>query len=82
MRLPKRYGQSQIAKCPFCGQQATTTNGQKVPVCVKHKDSQLQNLKCACGSYLDMKTGKWGPFFICINCGPINMRKALDVNRL
>jgi len=53
-----------------------------VPVCIKHKESELQNLKCACGSYLDMKHGKWGPFFICMNCGPINMRKALEVNQL
>jgi len=29
-----------------------------------------------------MKIGKWGPFFICINCGTINMRKALEANQL
>jgi len=80
MRIPKKYGQSQIVKCPFCGQQSTTTNKQKVPVCPKHTGATLDNLKCACGSYLDLKHGKWGPFFLCMGCGPINMRKALDVN--
>lgn len=82
MRIPKKYGQSQITKCPFCGNQATTTSAQKVPVCIKHKSSEMNNLKCACGSYLDMKQGKWGPFFICLNCGPINMKKALEVNQI
>ena len=80
MRIPKRYGQSQIAKCPFCGEMATLSNPQKVPVCIKHKNSELNAMKCACGSYLDMKHSKYGPFFVCINCGPINMRKALETN--
>jgi len=80
MRIPKRYGQSQIAKCPFCGMMSTTVNSQKIPTCVKHKESSLDNLKCACGGYLDLKHGKFGPFFTCFKCGIVNMRKALDVN--
>ncbi len=80
MRIPKTYGQSQITKCPFCGNQSTATNNQKIPVCVKHKDTAIGVMKCMCGSYLDMKIGKWGPFFICINCGSINMKKALEIN--
>jgi len=80
MRIPKKYGQSQIAKCPFCGMMSTTVNAQKIPTCVKHKESSLDNLKCACGGYLDLKHGKFGPFFTCFKCGIVNMRKALDVN--
>jgi hypothetical protein len=37
-------------------------------------------MKCACGSWLDMKQGKYGVFYVCLHCGPINMRKALDMN--
>lgn len=80
MRIPKKYGQSQIAKCPFCGMMSTTVNAQKIPTCVKHKESSLDNMKCACGGYLDLKHGKFGPFFTCFKCGIVNMRKALDVN--
>lgn len=80
MRIPKRYGQGQIAKCPFCGMMSTTVNAQKIPTCVKHKESSLDNMKCACGGYLDLKHGKFGPFFTCFKCGIVNMRKALDVN--
>ncbi len=82
MRIPKRYGQSQIPKCPFCKEQAITTNKQKLPVCLRHKESVLQELKCSCGSYLDMKHSKYGPFFVCMRCGPVNLRKALDINGL
>ena len=80
MRIPKVYGQSQIAKCPFCGAMSTTVNSQKIPTCLKHKEKSLDNLKCACGGYLDLKHGKFGPFFTCFKCGIVNMRKALDVN--
>lgn len=59
---------------------STTVNAQKIPTCVKHKESSLDNLKCACGGYLDLKHGKFGPFFTCFKCGIVNMRKALDVN--
>ena len=80
MRLPKRYGQSQIAKCPFCGQQALAKNHQKIPVCLKHKEKELPPMKCACGSYLDLVQGKYGPFYNCFKCGTINMKKALELN--
>lgn len=78
--MRKRYGQSQIPRCPFCHNQATTTNAQKLPVCQKHTASRLDSLKCACGSWLDLKHGKYGAFFTCINCGTVTMRKALEIN--
>ena len=80
MRIPKRYGESRIDKCPFCGMQATTVNSQKVPVCSRHKNFELENLKCLCGDYLDIKHGKYGVFFSCMNCGNINLKKALEIN--
>jgi hypothetical protein len=80
MYIPKRYGESKLEQCPFCGKQATTLNRQKIPVCVAHKDSYLDDLKCACGSYLDTKIGKYGVYFSCMKCGNINMKKALELN--
>lgn len=80
MRIPKRYGQSRIDNCPFCGKVATSKNNQGVPVCHAHKDQNLDDVKCACGEYLDLNDGKWGPYFRCINCGNINFRKAMEMN--
>ena len=40
----------------------------------------MGNLKCACGSYLESRSGKFGPYFHCINCGNINFRKAMEMN--
>jgi hypothetical protein len=80
MYIPKKYGQSKIDRCPFCAQQATTVNAQSVPVCTKHKNKLLENLKCLCGEYLDIKTGKYGVFFNCMNCGNMNLKKVLEIN--
>lgn len=80
MYIPKRYGQSKIEKCPFCENQSTTQNRQGVPVCQKHKDMNLDNMKCMCGEHLDIKTGKFGAYFSCMKCGNINFRKAMEFN--
>ena len=80
MRIPKRYGQSRIDNCPFCGKVAVTKNKQGVPVCSSHKDDRLQDLKCVCGEWLEVNEGKWGAYFRCINCGNINFRKAMEMN--
>ena len=80
MRYKKVYGQSKMNYCPFCDKQATTENKQGVPTCSQHK-SQLLDLKCACGSWLEVKKGKYGPFCICIECGIINLNKALEINK-
>ncbi|MFT4261485.1 MAG: hypothetical protein ACMXX9_03565 [Candidatus Woesearchaeota archaeon] len=76
----KEYGSYKIDSCPFCGLQATTKNSQQVPVCLKHKSLLLQDLKCSCGDYLDIKTGKYGVFFTCFNCGAVNFNKGLSIN--
>lgn len=78
--MKKIYGQSKMDFCPLCGKRATTTNNQKIPMCHKHKDQELNDLKCACGEYLDVKFGKYGPFCVCMHCGNINLNKALALN--
>ena len=62
MYIPKRYGESRTENCPFCDSRATTTNDQNVPVCMKHKNKLLDDLKCVCGRWLDLKDGKFGCF--------------------
>ncbi|HLC32308.1 MAG TPA: hypothetical protein VJJ82_00615 [Candidatus Nanoarchaeia archaeon] len=81
MRIPKRYGQSQINKCPFCELHATTSSASGVPVCIKHKTEELPNYKCMCGRYLVQMKGKFGVFFNCINCGNMNLRKVMEINQ-
>ena len=78
--MRKRYGDSLINHCPFCGKSAFIKNKQGIPVCADHKKNELSNLKCACGSWLDIATGKWGPYFRCMHCGNISFRKGLDMN--
>ncbi|MDO8643306.1 MAG: hypothetical protein Q7R76_07090 [Candidatus Woesearchaeota archaeon] len=80
MYIPKRYGQSKLEKCPFCGRQALIKNKQDVPVCHDHKNYSLNEMKCMCGKTLEMRSGKWGIFFSCLNCGNLNLRKALEIN--
>lgn len=80
MYIPKRYGQGKIDKCPFCQKQSTTLNKQGVPVCASHKEEMLGDLKCVCGSTLDMLQGKFGVFFSCMKCGNMNLRKVMEIN--
>jgi hypothetical protein len=82
MYIPKRYGQSKIERCPFCQKQAFSTNSQGIPVCTSHKNAILNDMKCICGKPLDIKSSKWGIFFLCMSCGPVSMKKAFDVNEI
>ncbi|MBU0472455.1 MAG: hypothetical protein KKF89_03820 [Nanoarchaeota archaeon] len=66
--------------CVFCSRQAITKNEQKLPTCNIHKKETLPDMKCVCGEYLMIKESKYGPFFICMNCGPVSIRKALSIN--
>jgi len=78
--MRKRYGESRIDNCPFCGKIAVVKNSQGVPVCQSHRGNKLTDLKCVCGEYLDLSEGKWGPYFRCMNCGNISFKKGLDMN--
>lgn len=82
MYFRKRYGESRVESCPFCGKQGVAKNVQGVPVCLAHKKGVLSELKCACGSYVDIKSGKWGAYANCIRCGNVNLRKVLELNPL
>ena len=82
MYIPKKYGQSKIDLCPFCGKSATIKNSQDVPVCYSHREEFLEGLKCACGSILELLRGKFGIFFSCIKCGNMNMKKVLEINEV
>lgn len=78
MYIPKQYGESQKNNCPFCGKLAVTENHQGVPVCLDHKKQALNDVKCICGEYLDVRKGKFGPYFNCINCGNVSFNKGLS----
>jgi len=80
MYIPKCYGRSRIDNCPFCNKQAVTKNNQGVPVCNAHKKEKLSGFLSVCGEPLDLRTGKYGVYFNCINCGNISLRKALETN--
>ncbi len=80
MRFKKVYGASKVDKCPFCGKQAVTENSAGVPVCLTHKDASLPELKCICGEWLDVQSGKFGPYFRCMRCGNVSWSKAMRAN--
>ncbi len=81
MSFPKKkvYGQSQMQRCPICGDNALFKNKQGIPVCKDHQTYDIE-LKCSCGSWLDPKQSKYGTFFVCINCGAISWNKAMNMN--
>ena len=76
----KEYGNYRVDECPFCGKRAVTENSQGVPVCKDHKASKMEGMKCVCGEWLDIKKGKYGSYFNCINCGNISWRKGIEMN--
>lgn len=80
MRIKKDYSTHKVSKCPFCDGPAITKNEQKIPVCTRHKEELLQDLKCSCGEYLDLKISKYGPFFLCMKCNIVKFSKGLEIN--
>lgn len=80
MYIPKKYGLSKIDKCPFCNKTGVVKNVQGIPVCQKHAKTKLDEIKCVCGNWLELCSGKWGPYFRCANCGNINFKKGLEMN--
>jgi len=78
----KKYGQYRIATCPFCTNQATVKNKQEVPVCDVHRNESLPDMKCNCGSYVELAVGKWGPYFRCLKCGNVPFNRIMESNDL
>lgn len=79
MRNRKVYGASQENLCPFCGKQSTSQSEQGIPVCKDHKEEAV-NWKCICGEWLDLKIGKFGPYFNCFKCGNLSFSRAKEIN--
>jgi len=80
--MRKVYGQSMQKRCPFCSSHAIYKNKQDIPVCSKHKQTEILDRKCACGQRLELRQGKWGPFFLCFSCGPMSFRKGMDMQAI
>ena len=85
-RVPKRYGQSKSASCPFCGAMAIAKNEDGLSVCMAHKKSSqkdetsgLNDIKCKCNSFLELKSGKYGMYFNCLTCGNIKYEVGMEL---
>lgn len=68
--------------CVFCSKTATVKNKQGFAVCPIHKEEEFPDMKCACGSFLNVKTSRYGAFFLCPDCGPISLGKAFSMNEV
>lgn len=77
----KVYGESEKTLCAFCGRHATTRNAERVPVCEAHRTEKLEEVRCLCGRFMELKEGKWGPFFVCPACGPLRFDRARERSR-
>ncbi len=81
-RKKKTYGEYKTATCPFCNRMATQKNETGLDVCYKHLKAKLEEIKCTCGSWLEQKSGKFGPYFNCINCGNFNYDKGMQIKAI
>lgn len=79
MRWKKQYGNYQQKNCPFCGRQATQQNEQGLDVCHRHLKEVQEEVKCACGSWLEFRRGKFGPYFHCLKCGNVPYKKGMTM---
>ena len=80
MRYKKKvYGSYKISTCPFCSRTATSKNEQGLDVCHQHTKSIMEESKCICGSWLELRQGKFGPYFHCEKCGNKNFSKGMEV---
>lgn len=78
-RGKKVYGQSKEEACVFCGDNARSENSQGFSTCINCKTKTMEDIKCMCGEYLDVKKSKWGAFFVCSSCGPVSLKKAMEL---
>jgi hypothetical protein len=81
-KAKKVYGSSKQLTCPFCGKTATQKNEQGLDVCPLHIKKSMDEFKCTCGSWLELRKGKFGPYFNCMNCGNINYGRAMEMKSL
>ncbi len=81
-RKKKIYGEYKTDNCYFCGKIATATNKSGVLTCRHHTETQMEEIKCVCGTWLEARSGKFGPYFNCLNCGNINFKKGLEMKSM
>lgn len=83
-RFPKKtvYGQYKQDNCVFCSRMGTQKNEQGMVVCLHHRRQTLEEIKCVCGSWLEQRSGRFGPFFSCVKCGPIDFNRGLEIKKL
>ncbi|PIN74431.1 hypothetical protein COV20_00185 [Candidatus Woesearchaeota archaeon CG10_big_fil_rev_8_21_14_0_10_45_16] len=81
-KLKKSYGEYKKINCSFCERPATQKNTQGADVCYQHIKNQLEEIKCTCGSWLEIRNGKFGLYFNCINCGNLNYQKAMSIKEI
>lgn len=75
----KVYGSYKRITCPFCERNATQKNQQGLDVCHLHTKQVFDEIKCLCGSWLELRSGKFGPYFNCVKCGNVNYDKAMTI---
>jgi hypothetical protein len=78
-KAKKRYGQSKVVNCAFCGKIATHKSEDGLEVCHIHVKQKMEEIKCTCGSWLEQKVSNFGPYFNCINCGNFNFDRAMEI---
>ena len=78
-RRKKTYGTYKTSTCPFCSRVATHKNEQGLDVCHQHLKEQMQEFKCTCGSWLELRTGKFGAYFNCMRCGNMPIQKGMEI---
>ena len=81
-KAKKVYGSSKQIICPFCARIATQKNEQGVEVCHVHAKSVLPEIRCLCGSWLEQRSGKFGPYFHCMKCGSMNFARGMEIKQL
>lgn len=78
----KTYGVYKTVECPFCSRLATQKNEQGIEVCYQHTKSVVEEIKCTCGRWLEPRSGKFGRYFNCLNCGNMNYEKAMQIKEM
>ncbi|MBS3124149.1 hypothetical protein J4437_05980 [Candidatus Woesearchaeota archaeon] len=78
----KSYGQYKEVHCTFCEKMATQYTENQLPVCRLHLKGKMEEFKCLCGSWLEQRSGKYGPYFNCIKCGIVNYKKGMEMRKL
>ena len=81
-RRQKTYGEYKVSHCPFCDKIATSKNEQGLNVCRLHTKQNIEEIKCTCGSWLETRSGKFGPYFNCVKCGNINYNKGMAMKEM